>query len=683
MKKLVALCLVILVSIGSNKSIAIQEPKPLERISDSLFTDAILKNKIAGASILVSHKNKILLDKNYGYANLELSIPITPDAVFEIGSVTKHFTSVAILKLAEQGKLSLDDDFTNYLDFDTKERKITIKNLLEHTSGIANYTEISDFWTLSVQDLPRDTLVRLVEKEKFQFEPQEAFHYNNSGYFFLGLIIEKITGKTYEDYLTDTFFVPLGMENTSYCSMSRIIKNKVNGYAFSKNGLQQKAYINQKWPYSAGSLCSTTSDLLIWMKALHNDGILSKESYHKLIEPIELANGTKLNYAKGLVHFSNFGNVEIGHSGYIPGFLSQIQYFPIEDLYIVCLINTTGVLEVTYFTDKIDWQILKKKFEKSISFDIKAKDVEGQYVGIVEGTEKSLKVSMVNNEIQVLDLKNNNIDTLKTYLGNHTWKNKNNVLIIKGGNFIVNSEYKYSLLKKQLDFQTQSKKVLYSDSLFWEAYNSCDLIGMKAFLTDDLEFYHDKSGLTSTLDNFVESIENGICANENWRLRREVVEGSLEIFPLDNYGAILTGKHIFYIKENDKKERLDGKAKFTHIWKHENDNWKMSRILSYDHQPMVYKTPKTEIELPDEILSKYLGKYESSRIGSVTISIENGLLNLQAGEFKVNIYPETENLFFVKGRDLQFELVKDEKTGLLKIVVHENGEVVEEIIRVN
>lgn len=328
MKYLISTFFIVFLLVNCKKKLSLHNPNSLEKYSDSLFTDAIKNNQIAGASILVSKKNKILLNKNYGYANIELSTSLPVDAVFEIGSITKQFTAVAILKLAEQGKINLDDDFTDYLKFDTKGRKITIKNLLEHTSGITNYTEIAKFWSLSVQDLPRDTLVRLVENQKFQFEPKESFVYNNSGYFILGLLIEKVTGKAYEEYLKKIFFVPLGMKKTSYCSMKSIIKNKVNGYNSTENGLRQKDYINHLWPYAGGSLCSTTNDLLIWLKALHNNKILSKESYQSLIEPVRLKDGTKLFYTKGLVHFSNYGNKEIGHSGFVPGFVSKTQYFP-------------------------------------------------------------------------------------------------------------------------------------------------------------------------------------------------------------------------------------------------------------------------------------------------------------------------------------------------------------------
>ena len=447
MKYLISTFFIISLLVSCEKGLSLDNPNPLEKYSDSLFVDAIKNNQIAGAAILVSKKNKILLDKNYGYANLELSTNMPIDAVFEIGSITKQFTAVAILKLAEQGKINLDDDFTDYLNFDTKDRKITIKNLLEHTSGIANYTDIPKFWSLSVQDLPRDTLVRLVEQEKFQFELQENFVYNNSGYFFLGLIIEKVTGKIYEEYLKKEYFIPLDMKNTSYCSMKAIVKNKINGYSSTENGLKQKDYINHKWPYAGGSLCSTTNDLLIWLKALHNNQILSKESYRSLIEPIRLRNGTELFYAKGLVNFSNYGNEEIGHSGYIPGFVSKTQYFPKEDLYIICLINTSGLLGVNYFTNKIEWEILTKKIKKTIPFDFDIKMIEGIYSGNIGNEKLSLQVSVNSNNLILTNIQNQKTDTLKKYLGNNTWMNKKDIITIKNGMYKFKSEYKYYCLK--------------------------------------------------------------------------------------------------------------------------------------------------------------------------------------------------------------------------------------------
>jgi hypothetical protein len=127
--------------------------------------------------------------------------------------------------------------------------------------------------------------------------------------------------------------------------------------------------------------------------------------------------------------------------------------------------------------------------------------------------------------------------------------------------------------------------VLEQDSLFWITFNTCDVDEMQKFFTEDLEFYHDRNGLTTTLDKFMSSTRTGLCGTPSWRLRREVVEGSLKVYPLDNYGAILYGEHVFYIIENNQPPRLDGLAKFTHVWKYADGKWKMHRILSYDHGP--------------------------------------------------------------------------------------------------
>lgn len=117
------------------------------------------------------------------------------------------------------------------------------------------------------------------------------------------------------------------------------------------------------------------------------------------------------------------------------------------------------------------------------------------------------------------------------------------------------------------------------------AYNQCDVDKMATFFTPDLEFYHDKSGLTTPLSALISSTRTGLCGNADWRLRREVVKGSLKVYPIAHYGAILSGEHVFYINEKGKEERLDGRANFTHIWRLTNNEWKMSRVLSYDHRP--------------------------------------------------------------------------------------------------
>uniref|UniRef100_UPI0025DCBD81 serine hydrolase domain-containing protein n=1 Tax=Marivirga sp. TaxID=2018662 RepID=UPI0025DCBD81 len=388
-----------------------------------------------------------------GYASLELETPMPSDGIFDIGSVTKQFTAAAILKLVEAKKLSLDGDFTKYLPFDTKGRKVTIANLLNHTSGIPSYTEIPEFWDMSKMDYPKDSLVRLVERNNFMFEPNEALIYNNTAYFFLGLIIEKVTEQTYEEFLKQEIFVPLGMSHTSYSSITEIVKNKVIGYRYSPDGLKQKGYQKHVWPYSAGSLSSSTEDLLIWMRSLHNGKVLSPSMYQSMISPDKLNDGSTVSYAKALVNFSNYGHKEISHGGAINGFSSFVQYLPDEDLYIICLINTIGSEKSgQFFAYDLTWKLLDKKMPENVALDIDPKSLEGLYIGPTRGNYKdSIKVKSVAGGITTQKLNSNKIDTLKTYIGNNTWANGNNRIIIKNNEYRDIQPSAYYILKKEME----------------------------------------------------------------------------------------------------------------------------------------------------------------------------------------------------------------------------------------
>jgi hypothetical protein len=177
----------------------------------------------------------------------------------------------------------------------------------------------------------------------------------------------------------------------------------------------------------------------------------------------------------------------------------------------------------------------------------------------------------------------------------------------------------------------------------------------------------------------MENTKKGICGNENWRLRREVVEGTMHVFPLNNYGAILTGEHVFYILEKGKNEQLDGLAKFTHVWRFKDNKWKMHRVLSYDHGPAPYINKRKEIVVSPSLLKSYAGQYQSPQ-GIVTITPDGSTLKLTTKDFKLILYAQVENLFFAKERDLQFEFIR-EGNKISKMIVHEKGNVVEEAPR--
>lgn len=300
---------------------------------------------VPGVSVAVVRNGETLLQRGYGFADLEWEVPTPADgtASYEIGSITKQFTAAVVLLLAEQGKLDLDADFTTYVDFDTRGRSLPVRRLLDHTSGIKGYTEMPVFGELAVRSLPRDSLLRLVEKETFDFEPGTALIYNNSAYFLLGLVIEEVTGKAYEAVVEELIFHPLGMEGSYYCSESAVRAERAHGYdAAGADRLIRARYLDHTWPYAAGSLCSTVGDLVRWNRALHGGEVLSPESYRAMTTPAPLEDGTQVRYAMGLGVDAPGGRRLISHGGGINGFLSDGRYYPDEDLVVVVLQNSTG-----------------------------------------------------------------------------------------------------------------------------------------------------------------------------------------------------------------------------------------------------------------------------------------------------------------------------------------------------
>ena len=195
MKQIFALFICIILSVACSKQeSASGDNGELERKVDDLVKPYFEGPKIAGIAIGVFKGNEKILLKSYGFADLEFEVKLPTDASFEIGSVTKQFTAAATLQLAEQGRLSLEDDISKYIKFDTKGKKVTVRHLLSHTSGIRGYTELPFFEDFAIRKFKRDTLLYMVEKEPFDFDPGEALIYNNTGFFMLGLIIEKVSG---------------------------------------------------------------------------------------------------------------------------------------------------------------------------------------------------------------------------------------------------------------------------------------------------------------------------------------------------------------------------------------------------------------------------------------------------------------------------------------------------------
>jgi CubicO group peptidase (beta-lactamase class C family) len=265
---------------------------------DSIAQQELATGRVAGLTIAVARNGELILDKGYGYADLENELPATARSVYRIGSITKQFTAAAILRLVDEGKLSLDDELTKFLpDYFTGGRKITIHHLLTHTSGIKSYTSLGPKWRTKMRlDLTHDELVGLFMDEPFDFEPGEKYLYNNSGYYLLGMIIEKITGQSYGDYLEEVFFRPLGLESTRYCDETPLIRYRARGYAPSLTGLVNAQPISMNQPYAAGSLCASAADLVRWQEALSGGEVVSGTSYELMTTPAMLNDGSPTNY---------------------------------------------------------------------------------------------------------------------------------------------------------------------------------------------------------------------------------------------------------------------------------------------------------------------------------------------------------------------------------------------------
>jgi hypothetical protein len=229
--------------------------------------------------------------------------------------------------------------------------------------------------------------------------------------------------------------------------------------------------------------------------------------------------------------------------------------------------------------------------------------------------------------------------------------------------------------------------VMHLDSSFWNAYNSCDTSAFKNYLTENVEFYHDKGGPTLGASALIQSLSKNLCSNANYHLRREAVPGSVKVFPMQNnnvlYGAVITGEHLFYITQNNNPEFVDGDANFTHLWLLKDGVWKMSRILSYNHHQATYVNTRKEIHLSNTQLDKLTGAYKSDQSGKLQLKREAQTLILYDSKNSYTLYPQSAISFFTKDRDLVFDFILDASGKPIKMTVKEHGSVADELLFVH
>ena len=368
----------------------------LVRTLDSLAGSGVLENRAAGIAAAVVRGNDTLLLKSYGKADVEWNIPMPADAVFEIGSITKQFTAVALLQLRDEGKLSLDDDMTKWLpDFDTRGNKVTLGRLLDHTSGIKGLTEIPEFGNLASNGrFPRDSAYALIKRYPFEFKTGEAQIYNNSAFWLLGLVVEKASGMSYEDYVEKKLFEPLGMKRSMYCNSAENIERRAHGYQV-QNGQVRRAPTNvHTWPFAAGSLCSTAGDMVTWLKALHGGKVLSPKSYAEMTTPSKLNDGTPLRYGMGIAVGKDIRGLNfIGHGGGIAGFTSEATWYPDAQAAIVVLMNSNGNISPGAVAGELAAELLPWERPVVKQFSGDAASIIGTYKGPSRGRDMVVVVT--------------------------------------------------------------------------------------------------------------------------------------------------------------------------------------------------------------------------------------------------------------------------------------------------
>ena len=317
---------------------------------DSLSSTLLAAGTAVGVQVAVVRGGDTLLLRGYGLADREARRATTLDQRFRIGSVTKQFTAAAVMRLAERGKLSLDDNLSRWVpEFPLQGHRVALRQLLNHTSGIPNYTESPVEDARAADDMTPLEVVGLVARDTFEFAPGTRLSYTNTGYALLGLVIERASELPYAEYVRRELFAPLGLRHTSYCPSRPQGAEWASGYAPHDDGVIVSAeYLSMTHPYAAGALCSTVGDLVAWQHALAAGRVVSPASYARMTTPETLASGERLTYGYGLVVIQYLGHRLVMHEGGINGFSASLLRFPDDSLDVVVLCNTersgSGVL---------------------------------------------------------------------------------------------------------------------------------------------------------------------------------------------------------------------------------------------------------------------------------------------------------------------------------------------------
>lgn len=533
--------------------------------ADVAYIDSIMaatyKPREPGGTFLVAVNGKPVYRKAFGLANVELEVPNKPEYVFRVGSISKQFTAVSMLQLAQAGKLTLSDDIRKHLPwYATHGRTITIAHLLSHTSGIPSYTEKPDFGERMKSGISKRGIAEYVMNDSLLFEPGSDWSYSNSGYAVANLVIEAVSGMPFEEYLQKNIFDPLGMKHTTVGTEERVIPGSVTGYDKTGEGLYRpSAHLDWSWPYGGGQVLSSVDDMLAWDEALYTDKLLSKEWRTKAWTSALLPGSTKTNYGFGWSVGSWKGLEIIAHGGAINGFLCDGVRIPSKHVYVIAFSNNTSA--PPRFAAEIAVRIAGKPMVKPEPVAVDATTLN-EYVGMYEVTRS-------------------------------------------GGRLTTNST-----AEKQYRAVSVANDTLFSQRT-GGGKNPMQAVGKDLFGFGDSNAYA----------KFIRDQKGSVIACE-------IFQEPITIGPVD-------------------------------------------RELKTD---LPLPSEKVEITLDASTLEQYRGKYQLVPGFVITVTTEgNRIFGQATGQERFEMFPQSENVFFLKVVDASMEFVKNEKGEVVSAILNQGG----------
>jgi CubicO group peptidase (beta-lactamase class C family)/ketosteroid isomerase-like protein len=636
-----------------------------------------------GATVIVTRHGHTIFAGAHGLANLAARTPLHPDSVIRMGSLTKQLTAAVLLQLVDQGRVYLDDPLSKYLpDFPAPGRDATVRQLLDHTSGIQSYTAIPGFMTEAntSRHYTTDQLIAVFRDKPPVSKPGEQWAYDNSGYVLAGAIIEKVTGKPWYQVMNERLTGPLGLTSIRYGD-DKATPRWASGYTRRDGVIRLAQQIDMSAPQAAGGLVGSVDDFARWTYALHHGRVLKPATYAQMTTPTKLPDGSTKDYGLGLEIGDIQGARTYEHSGGIFGATTEAIYLPAQDVFVGVFANSdAAATDPNVLARRLAALTIGKPYPE---FTVKPADPAalasafGVYRNGQSGEHRFFqrdgRLFLQNADGPAREVFAAGDNRFFFGPGHLEWfqiaRSPGRPPVIQyhadGGANMSGATWVGPVPEA-----SDEQAVRDGDSKFWSAFNTCDAKAMGPFFTDDVEFYHDITGLTQSREAVVQSMMKGPCGTQGLHIRRELVASSVKFNPVPGFGAILAGQHLFYERHGDGPETPATLAAFMVVWKHEGGRWLMTRIVSYGHKPLPYSPPTARVALPLNVLERYVGTYHTAS-GDIEIALEDGVLKLHSGGLRVTLAASAPDHFFALERDLKFNF--SETAGSLEIAVEENG----------